>query len=41
MNTITRSVGGEISVGFVGRPSLPDELAEIVFERDSTDQSVG
>lgn len=41
MNTITRSVDGTICVDFAGRPPLPDELAEIVFERDPVDQPVG
>jgi succinate dehydrogenase / fumarate reductase flavoprotein subunit len=41
VNTVTRSVGGEIRVDFVGRSPLPDELADIVFERGSVDQSVG
>jgi succinate dehydrogenase / fumarate reductase, flavoprotein subunit len=41
VNTVTKSVDGEIRVDFFGRPPLPDELADIVFERGSVDHSVG
>ena len=33
VNTITRSVDGEIRVDFISGPPLPDGLADIVFER--------
>jgi succinate dehydrogenase / fumarate reductase flavoprotein subunit len=41
VNTVTRSVGGEIRVDFVGRPPLPEELADIVFESGSVENFVG
>ncbi|MBC5804173.1 MAG: fumarate reductase/succinate dehydrogenase flavoprotein subunit, partial [Candidatus Eremiobacteraeota bacterium] len=33
VNTVTRNFGSEIGVDFIERPPLPDQLAEIVFER--------
>jgi succinate dehydrogenase / fumarate reductase flavoprotein subunit len=41
VNTVTRCVGGEIRVDFIGRPPLPIELAEVIFERSAADHSVG
>jgi succinate dehydrogenase / fumarate reductase, flavoprotein subunit len=41
VNTVTKNVGGEIRVDLVRRPPLPDELADIAFERGSADQAVG
>jgi succinate dehydrogenase / fumarate reductase flavoprotein subunit len=40
VNTLTRSVAGEIRVDFVSRPSLPDGLADIIFERSPVDHSI-
>jgi len=41
VNTVTRRVGGEIRVDFVGRPPLPSELAAVILGRGAAGHSVG